>query len=80
MEIQVSPFKKKRQFGRVKIPVPTRCIVYLPQSSQFQEYPGLIRNISLGGIYFVCDEELPIEKGETKDIIGWTCHDCSVET
>lgn len=69
MEIQIPPFKKKRQFGRIKLPVPTRCLIYIPQSSEFQEYPGLIKNISLGGIDFVCDAELPIKKGNIRDLI-----------
>ena len=69
MKIQYPPFKENRQFGRVRIPVPTKCLIFLPQFSEFLEYPGIIKNISLGGIYFVCEEALPIKKGDVQDLI-----------
>ena len=63
------PFKEKRQLGRVKIIEPTICQVYIPQSREFKRYPGLIKNISLGGIYFVCYEKLPLEKDDIQHLI-----------
>ncbi len=69
MENQASLFREKRQFGRIKISEPTICQVYLPQSRKFRTYQGLIKTISLGGIYFVCDEKLPLEKDDVRHLI-----------
>ena len=63
------PFKEKRQFGRVKIFEPTVCQVYVLQSRELRGYRGLIKNISLEGIYFVCDEKPPLEKNDIRHLI-----------
>jgi hypothetical protein len=69
MKIQLPPFREKRQFGRVNISQPTLCQVYVPQSRKLRGYRGIIQNISLGGIYFVCDEKPPLEKGDIQHLI-----------
>jgi hypothetical protein len=69
MEIHVPPFKEKRQFGRIKIPEPTLCQVYFPKSRKIKGYRCVIKNISLGGIYFVCDENPPLEKDDIRHLI-----------
>ena len=69
MIIQEPLFKEKRQFGRIKIPVPTQCFVCMSQLEELLAFPGIIKNISLGGLYFVCDDELPIEKGDSRELI-----------
>ena len=69
MEIQIPTFQEKRQLGRIKISEPTPCQVCLPRSRKAREYRGLIKNISLGGIYFVCDEKLPLEKDDKRHLI-----------
>jgi Anti-sigma-28 factor, FlgM/PilZ domain len=70
MKIQIPPFKEKRQFGRIKIPESTICQVYVPHSRKtIRGYRGLIQNISLGGIYFVCDENPPLEKDDIRHIV-----------
>jgi hypothetical protein len=69
MEIQIPPFREKRRFGRVKIPQPMMCQVYVPHSRKFRGYRGLIQNIGLEGIYFVCDEKPPLEKDDIRHLI-----------
>ncbi|MEJ2673375.1 MAG: flagellar biosynthesis anti-sigma factor FlgM [Deltaproteobacteria bacterium] len=64
MERQIPPFREKRQFGRINICEPTLCQVYVPQSQKLWENQGKIRNISLGGIYFLCDAEPPLERDD----------------
>ena len=69
MEIQIPTFQEKRQLGRIKISEPTPCQVCLPRTRKTREYRGLIKNISLGGIYFVCDEKLPLAKDDKWHVI-----------
>jgi hypothetical protein len=69
MEIQIPTFQEKRQFGRINIFEPTPCRVWIPRSKKIKEYRGLIKNISLGGIFFVCDEKLPLGKNDIRHLI-----------
>ena len=62
-------FKEKRQFGRIKIPENTLCEVHIPQAQRIMVYRGRIKNISLGGIYFVCDEKPLLEKNDIRHLI-----------
>jgi anti-sigma28 factor (negative regulator of flagellin synthesis) len=66
MEInQVTPLApplERRQFGRINISEPRICHVHMPQSQELWTGQGILVNISLGGIYFVCDRQPPIEK------------------
>jgi anti-sigma28 factor (negative regulator of flagellin synthesis) len=55
---------ERRQFGRVNISEPRICHVHLPQSQELWTGQGLLVNISLGGIYFVCDKQPPLEKDD----------------
>lgn len=69
MEIQVPHFQERRQLGRIKIPEPTLCQIYVPHSRKLIVYRGLIKNISLGGIYFVCDEQPPLKRDNIRYLI-----------
>jgi len=55
---------ERRQFGRLNISEPRICHVHLPQSQELWTGQGLLVNISLGGFYFVCDRQPPIEKDD----------------
>jgi anti-sigma28 factor (negative regulator of flagellin synthesis) len=55
---------ERRQFGRIHISEPRICHVYLPQSQELWTGQGLLVNISLGGFYFVCDQQPPIAKND----------------
>ena len=55
---------ERRQFGRIKIAEPRICHVHMPQSQELWTGQGILVNISLGGIYFVCDRQPPIEKDD----------------
>jgi hypothetical protein len=63
------PFREKRQYGRIRIPEPTLCQVYIHKSRKLMVYRGLIKNISLGGMYFICNEKLPLEKDDIRHLI-----------
>ena len=69
MEIQAPHYQEERQFRRIEISGPQKCHINVPQSPNLSVNQGIIQNISLGGIYFLCDEELPIEKGDILDLI-----------
>jgi hypothetical protein len=62
-------FKEKRQFGRIKIPDSILCELRLPQSEEIVVYRSQIKNISIGGIYFVCDEKPPLDRNDVRDLI-----------
>ena len=55
---------ERRQFGRINISETRICHVHLPQSQELWTGQGLLVNISLGGFYFVCDRQPPIEKDD----------------
>ena len=55
---------ERRQFGRIHISEPRICHVHLPQSQELWTGQGLLVNISLGGFYFVCDQQPPISKDD----------------
>ena len=64
---EVTPFDslpERRRFGRLKIAEPRICNVYLPQSQELWTDQGILVNISLGGIYFECDKQPPLEKDD----------------
>ena len=69
MEGQGPHIQEKRQFERIEIIDSTTYKIYVPQSPKLWESQVKIRNISLGGIYFVCDENIPLKKDDIRHII-----------
>jgi PilZ domain/Anti-sigma-28 factor, FlgM len=69
-------FNQKRQFGRIKIHKNTLCEIHIPQAEKIIVYRGCIKNISLGGIFFVCDEKPPLEKNDIRHLIFLVLHNC----
>jgi anti-sigma28 factor (negative regulator of flagellin synthesis) len=64
---KVSPVElpaERRQFGRIHISEPRTCHVHLPQSQEVWIGQGRLVDISLGGFYFVCDQQPPIAKDD----------------
>jgi len=55
---------ERRRFGRIHIFEPRRCHIHLPNSQELWTDQGILVNISLGGIYFVCDRQPPLEKDD----------------
>ncbi len=55
---------ERRRFGRIHIFEPRRCHIHLPQSQELWTDQGILVNISLGGIYFVCDRQPPLGKDD----------------
>jgi hypothetical protein len=62
----LSPLRERRQFGRIKVCEPRICQVHLPQSRELWSDQGTLVNISLGGMYFVCDRQPPLEKNDIR--------------
>lgn len=62
----LGPFPERRRFGRVKISEPGICHIHLPQSQELWTDRGILMNISLGGIYFLCDRQPPLEKNDIR--------------
>jgi len=60
----LAPPSERRRFGRIKIAEPRICHVHLPQSQELWTGQGTLVNISLGGIYLVCQQQPPIDKND----------------
>jgi hypothetical protein len=69
MEFQMLDSPQRRQFGRLNIPQPALCQLYVPTDRERKGYKGLIKNISLEGVYFVCDEKPPLKKDDIRHLI-----------
>ena len=69
MEIRDRHFQEKRQFERIEIHESIICKIYLLQFQELWESLVKIKNISLGGIYFVFDENPPLKKDDIRHII-----------
>jgi anti-sigma28 factor (negative regulator of flagellin synthesis) len=66
---QVTPLEslaERRQFGRLKIAEPRICRVHVPQSQELWIDQGILVNISLGGIYLICNKQPPFEKDDIR--------------
>jgi anti-sigma28 factor (negative regulator of flagellin synthesis) len=66
---QVTPLAscpERRRFGRIKVSEPRVCHIHLPQSKELWTDQGILMNISLGGIYLVCDRQPPLEKNDIR--------------
>jgi anti-sigma28 factor (negative regulator of flagellin synthesis) len=61
---QWGPSVERRRFGRIHLFEPRRCHIHLPESQRLWTDQGILVNISLGGIYFVCDRQPPLEKDD----------------
>jgi hypothetical protein len=66
---QVNPLvasPERRRFGRVKVAEPRVCHIHLPQSKELWTEQGILMNISLGGIYLVCDKQRPLQENDIR--------------
>ena len=66
---QVNPLDylpERRQFGRINIAEPRICHIHLPQSQELWTDQGILVNISLGGIYLLCDKQPPLQKDDIR--------------
>lgn len=59
-----APSFERRRFGRIHIFEPRKCNIHLPRSQELWTDQGILVNISLGGLYFVCERQPPLEKGD----------------
>jgi hypothetical protein len=55
---------ERRRFGRINIFEPRVCRINLTHSLESWTDQGILVNISLGGLYFVCDRQPPFEKND----------------
>jgi anti-sigma28 factor (negative regulator of flagellin synthesis) len=62
----LASFPERRRFGRIKVAEPRICHIHLPQSQELWTEQGILMNISLGGIYLVCDKQPPLEKNDIR--------------
>lgn len=56
----LAPPPERRRFGRITVAEPRICHVHTPQSGELWTGQGILVNISLGGIYLVCQHQPPI--------------------
>jgi hypothetical protein len=64
--IPLASFPERRRFGRIKVAEPRICHIHLPQSKELWTDQGILMNISLGGIYLVCDRQPPLEENDIR--------------
>jgi hypothetical protein len=69
---------EKRQFGRIKIPENALCEAHILQAQKGMTYRGRIKNISIGGIYFVCDEKPLLVKNDVRHWIFLILNNCQI--
>ena len=62
----LAPSSERRRFGRIKISEPRICHVHLPQSQELWTDQGILVNISLGGIYLICNRPPPLKKDDIR--------------
>jgi hypothetical protein len=60
---------EKRRFPRLKTSLPIGYHVSCPESGELWSGQGLLKNISIGGIYFTCEEPLPLKVGHIRDFV-----------
>ncbi|MBM4302525.1 MAG: PilZ domain-containing protein [Deltaproteobacteria bacterium] len=70
----LKPLPERRRFGRIQISEPRVCHIHLPHSQELWTDQGILVNISLGGIYFVCDRQPPLEKDDIRYLTFDTPH------
>jgi hypothetical protein len=58
---------EKRRFPRLNTALPVGFQVSCPESGEKWSGEGILRNISMGGLYFTCQEPLPLEVGHIRD-------------
>lgn len=68
MNSQIPKTQEKRQVGRVKIYEPLTCHVHVPKSQGLWVNQGIIRDVCLNGIYFMCDSQPPLDKNDINNL------------
>jgi hypothetical protein len=58
---------EKRRHPRLYAALPLKCQLSRPESAQAWEVAGTLKNISFGGVYFTCDDPLPLELGQIRN-------------
>jgi hypothetical protein len=56
--------QERRQFGRITLSEPKICRIHLPLSQKLWNGRGIVMNISLGGMYFIYDDQPPLEQDD----------------
>ena len=60
-------FLEMRLYPRLYARMPLRYQVSLPGRAETRSGEGILKNLSFGGVYFTCDEALPLEPGQVGD-------------
>jgi len=58
---------ERRRFPRLNTSLPIAYHVCNPESGEMWLGQGLLKNISIGGLYFTCEARPPIEVGHIRD-------------
>jgi hypothetical protein len=64
----LAPSLERRRFGRINVAQPGICHINLPPSEELWSDRCILMNISLGGIYFICQRQPPLEKNDIYDL------------
>jgi len=55
---------ERRRYHRLYFSLPMECQVDLQDGQESWSSPGILRNLSLGGAYFVCDSLPQLRRGD----------------
>jgi hypothetical protein len=58
---------ERRRFPRLYLSLPMQYHVFLPESEESVAGQGVLKNISLGGIFFQCEAPAALKKGRIVD-------------
>ena len=57
----------KRRHPRLHLQLPIRFIVEQPETQDYQDGEGMLKDISHGGIFFTVEPPLPVEPGHIRE-------------
>ena len=75
--------EEKRRFQRLLVTLPVEYSTFHPESGEFLQGQGVLKDFSLGGVYFRSIDSVPLRPGHTLTLTIFTplaplgCHDSS---
>ncbi|MGQ9919941.1 MAG: PilZ domain-containing protein [Desulfobacca sp.] len=60
---------ERRRYHRLYFTVPVHCRVHLQERQESWSSPGILKNLSLGGAYFVCDSLPHLRRGDVGEFL-----------
>jgi len=68
-EIRLDLDEEKRRFQRLLVKLPVEFSAFHPESGEYHEGEGILKDFSLSGVYFHSQEPVPLQPGHILTII-----------